>query len=231
MDELTVITDLTGWGWIPAAVGSNLLWMSPETLLADGLTDGQEVSSWRSLIRGYTLTQTTQAARPILKEGIQNGRAIVRFDGSDDYIWNASFPGGSQPNTLICVAKTDDADTNDRTMFGGVSPRESALTEGGYWAYDGGATDVVSATLDDSDFHVFTVVFNIASSYMRLDGTQIASGNAGGSSVLGAVVGAEAFPAQRFWDGDIGDVLWFGEELSASNIAAIEDWLMSLWGI
>jgi hypothetical protein len=95
------------------------LWLdaSDANTLYDATTGGSLVAAdggvarWQDISgNARHVTQGTSSARPVRKTGIQNGLAVVRFDGSDDFISVASstatfkFLHGSD-HTLFFVVK------------------------------------------------------------------------------------------------------------------------------
>src|SRR3990167_214787 len=74
----------------PTDISGLQLWLSADNV--DGsnnstLSDGNAVATWTDLSgNGNHATQATGANQPLFKTGIVNGKPVVRFDGSNDYL-------------------------------------------------------------------------------------------------------------------------------------------------
>jgi hypothetical protein len=80
---------------IPLQISGLLMWYKADSL---GLNDGDSIATWAdSGTRGANATQTIAGSKPIYKTNIINGKPVVRFDGTDDYlnITSASFTGST----------------------------------------------------------------------------------------------------------------------------------------
>ena len=97
------------------------------------------------------------------------------------------------------------------------------------WTIFGGI-EVISSTPADTNWHIFTAVFNGASSFLRLDGTQIMAGNVGTAALVGTTT--NSFANGLFeGGGDRGEQLTYNNEVNTANIAVIENYLSNKWGI
>lgn len=171
-------------------------------------------------------TQATVGFRPALVSAGQNGRDLARFDSADDRLLGTGWPTSTaDPFTVILAFKTDTI-ANRHLMAGNAFYiyKQSGTSR---WAIFGSA-ELASAVAADTLPHVITAVFNGASSVIRLDGTQIAAGNAGTATVTTASppqISSSVSPnASDHYEG------WmFGSVLSTPNIQGVESWLKSRW--
>lgn len=80
---------------------------------------GSNVTSWADLVAGVALTQGVSGAKPLwtLDEG---GRPAVQFDGTDDYLEQAThgFPAGQFELWLVGSNTAPVADAGSRWAFG-----------------------------------------------------------------------------------------------------------------
>jgi hypothetical protein len=66
--------------------------------------DGATVARWQDKSgNGRHATQGTPNARPLLKTSVVNGRNVLRFDGSNDSLWNSSWNLTLTQQTVFAV--------------------------------------------------------------------------------------------------------------------------------
>lgn len=93
----------------PGAIPDLWAWFKTDRLSA--LADGASVSSWAdSSDWGHTASQSTGARQPIYRTNVRNGRAIVRWDGADDYMTFADVTNASAW-TIFVAGKPQDVVT------------------------------------------------------------------------------------------------------------------------
>lgn len=69
------------------------------------VADADVIGAWDDLSgNGYHVTQGTTANKPTLRTNVLNGFPVIRSDGSDDFLANASFPDFGDTYTVIAVA-------------------------------------------------------------------------------------------------------------------------------
>jgi hypothetical protein len=86
----------------PNTISNLAVWLKADAL---GLSDGTAVSSWTdSSGNGNHAVQATGTRQPIYKTSIINGKATVRFDGSDDVLV-APTTLGTAAHTVFTFAK------------------------------------------------------------------------------------------------------------------------------
>ncbi|MHB1033227.1 MAG: hypothetical protein ACYC35_23930 [Pirellulales bacterium] len=96
---------VTNGGFRPDQLGAVALWLdasAPWTLFQDAAAtlpvtaDGEPVGAWQSRAGSHGAVQAGANARPSLHFGAGesiNGRTVVRFDGSDDYLATSRLTG------------------------------------------------------------------------------------------------------------------------------------------
>lgn len=162
--------------------------------LADaGGSNGSSVSSWTDKAgSGDPATQSTTANKPVLKTGNNgiNGMALVRFDGSNDYL--ATTAGGESLTgdwyAAAVMQFTSIANFQNILSWGdgGINYKRRSLFKGDasggwlyHWAFVGESADLVSTTAAAASTpYFFEVSYNSGSNTLTLwvNGTQIASG-------------------------------------------------------
>ena len=207
-----------------------------DTLLSSGsiVGDGGTIDEWQDA-RDESDNHVTGGA-PTRQDDVQNGNTVVRGDGTDDFLSRGSgdFPTMSQPWTVIAVvtsvnnlseeprpiSRADDGDAN-------VQLRINQGDDEGWGVFAGDALD----SNDDTVPAIVTIIGDGSSSSVRVNGSEVASGNAGTNNweSLG-VFGRDG--GSNLLDGDIGEVIPFNVDLAAENALSDEEQRLSdKWGI
>lgn len=168
-----------------------------------------------------TASQGTAGSRPTSQSAVINGLNVGRFDGVDDLLSITPFTL-AQPLAVYAVV-TGAANR----YFGGTNFRVGydATPQANNFA---GAT-LIGGSAATATPKVITSIFNGVSSVIRINGTQVAAGDAGtgGFSVgAGVGIGSEG-DASQFWAGDIGEL--FVVASSAPSTSG-ENYLRTKWG-
>lgn len=163
---------------------SHAYWAEGSEFTALGYADGGAVSSWPDEKATQDISQATATNQPAYRAtGGPNSLPCVHADGND---WlQGSFPSAlSQPYTIVIVAIGENSATADNRFFDGVSNSSvlDELSAGGYLLNAGSS---VTGGTRDGNPHLFTSLFNGASSLVERDGTTIVSGNAGTNTLSG----------------------------------------------
>jgi hypothetical protein len=179
------------------------------------------------------LAQATANLRPLYKVNIQNSLSVARFDpatNADSLPVASAITTIAQPHTLFVVAaKRGTTFTANGSIFnggGGFSPLIMSLATTGVWSMYAGST-VSSAVTADTAWHQLDMLGSGASSSLRLDGTEIATGNAG-TTATGTSLRMTAAGGNDDWD--IGEVCLFNEAVSSADAAGLRAHLKSKWG-
>lgn len=208
---------------------SPVLWLDA----ADAATitsSGGAVSAWADKsTAGRNVTQSTAAAKPATGTRTMNGLNVLDFDGGDLLI-SSTFTL-AQPVTVAVVIQMDtngSANTQPFGLAGSASP--TVYSAGSVWStYAGGV--LASGTATNTSANQLTAVFNGSSSVLRLNGAQIASGNAGSTGWASHTfnIGASSILTSGF-NGAIAEVVVVPSVLSTGDRAALETYLKSKWG-
>lgn len=214
-----------GSSFSPASIPGGVLWLRADGVLwqdfartVPAVLDGDPVGCADDAFNlGNNLIQATLAKRPLLKLGILNGHPVIRFDGVDDFLARAALVI-PQPFTVVVVASSTSAATF-RMLVGSTAVQLFLNTTHHMVVFAG--TSVTSATVDDGAPHVFTAIYNGATSSLFVDGTLGPSGAAGAGATDQIVVGANAAGAQD-WPGDVEQVIIYNRVLSAAEHQQLE---------
>ena len=161
---------------------------------------------------GDDITQATAGEQPSYNATAQNGHPGATL-GSTYNLWGAFAAGAmSQPFTVFSIAELDAANVNDGTFYritdttGAITPQinlgKNSTPDPDEWAIFAGT--LLNGGAADADCHIWTVVFNGASSQFWHDGASKASGNAGANA-----------PGGWAWARTGGSVRWLGNILSS----------------
>jgi hypothetical protein len=201
-----------------------------------GLADGAAVASWSDGSgNGYTATQGTAGQRPAYYKttagNLINGLPTVKYTAASNQILSATVASISQPVTVCAVIKGTLSPANSAWFSVNATPILGFLASAGpLYKFGGGAT--VSGGVPTTAAH--TVVCNCTtagtSSVIRVDGTQVATGNAGTSSAgttlsLGGWTGSATFA----WDGLLAEIVFYGSSLVTTDMQSVEAYLKAKW--
>lgn len=211
----------------PADVAGLVAWFKPDvgTYSDSGMTtpvsaDGSAVGGWINQASGVTnATQGTDASRPILKTGIQNGLPILRCDGSDDFLGVTSYVTSAM--TLFIVFK------GQNMLAGGSAANEYVWAKSGSnvieASFGGGTFPTFAFTDQTTSFHLLTLKHTGTNITVYKDGVLVsASAETAGQDLnyIGKYSGGLNF------SGDIGDVLLYNNALADANREAIEAFVL-----
>lgn len=148
-----------------------------------GLSDGATIAAWPDLT-GTQGNHVGSGGTVIYKAAAQNGLGVVEIPTNADYClatWNV-VP--TRPFTCIMAAKSLSA-VAAQSMWFHLTFGITFFATGTQWQIGSGAT--IQGGTQDTNFHVWTWLLNGASSVLRVDGVQIATGDTGSSAAAGAL--------------------------------------------
>lgn len=210
--------------------------------------DGGGVKTWLDTAAAlHDANQAVSNRQPTWRANQQNGRGVVRFDGSNDLLSvnPSAFLQSKTGATMFVIAKS-------LTLSG--TPCITTSDQNGY-RIDWGTTYKVgmaggratsTVTGDTTGFHLFTLRFNGAYTnasditdqnngrlQFRYDGvpqtlTFTSNVNAATASTGSYIYfGCDADGSSNFWNGEMGRVAYFTRALSNVEIDLVEDFLAS----
>ena len=242
-------------GWTPAEPTSDGQRLPDHWLRSDqglwqdaGLTpataDGDVVGRWEDISANADhVNQATASKKPTLQSGagdLLNGYPVVRTDGIDDWLKGAFTTGGAltQPYTFFAVASLDASVIDDnvaRTITGGDDAFNQAMLmkstapSPDKWSILGGL--VLVGTAADSDWSLWTALFNGASSQFWHNGVgEAGPGNAGSQVPDGLTIGAHQAGGYP-WYGDIAEIIIYDADLSDADKNQVGRYLAHRYGL
>lgn len=189
------------------------------------------VKTWNEPINGIDASQTTNANQP----KIVNSGSLVQVNGvpyllfSGNQFMQATYGSLiSQPASIFFVCDYDSASTF--LGFDGIdSTNRMAFSNGdSKWTIFAGTS--IRNTAEDINPHLFSILFNGASSYLYVDGVESITSNAGSNSSAGVTLGAGYDGVIAPLVGKIGLFIIYNSDQSANRVA-IETAINSYYSI
>jgi len=217
-------------GFDPNPFGTLAAWWKADSFsLSDGTAIGGTGNAWvDQSANGNNATQATSGNQPLFKTAIVNGKPVIRFDGSDDFLSLASTIsiGSTGAFTYMVVMA--------QTAANGVTIGGNAATGNAGLLHDDFSTGVVDTF--GSGGGSSSTAFSVARSSFKLAIAKRASGASvvsfrenttakGGSGTTGAIdattLGARSNASLNFLKGDIAEVLIYTTEVSNADCDTI----------
>lgn len=98
----------SGGGWTPAQIPGLIGWYKASSL---ALNDNDPVTTWTDLSGGGRDLTSSGTNRPTYKTNIINGKAVVRFDGTDDFLSRANYTAPNWNKLFVYVVVRPTANT------------------------------------------------------------------------------------------------------------------------
>jgi hypothetical protein len=178
---------------------------------------------------GRHLSQSTSTKRLALKFAIQNGRVVVRGDGVDDFLQVAFAL--NQPVYIAAVLQQRSWSAGSRLWDGATSGTTQLLQAGTTPNLRAQTTAALnSASLAVGAFGIIEVLYNGASSILRVNNNADVTGDAGASNAGGLTLGNRGA-------GDAAAAVDFGEVVVLSAVPSdaqrlsLRNYLNGRWGV
>lgn len=217
--------------YTPRQEGEPAVWLRASDIQ---LPDGSTVTGWTDLsVNGRTPVQV--AAAPTLERNRLNGHAVVNFEAALQQYLKVTFGAElPQPNTVYIVCRA--SGSSQRFMDGIVTGKRHLvnINVNGFWQINAGANLIASASRQ-SVVQQATAVFDGASSLIRVDGVQVAAGNAGANALSGLVLG-DSFDLRadlplQWLNGIIAELIIFHGHHSLAAMQRVERCQKILFGL
>jgi len=225
----------------PTDIAGLQIWLDASQIV--GLNDGDAVATWTDASgNGYNATQGTASKRPIYKTSILNGQPVMRFDGVDDFLENATFTALNNATAAsLFIVKRQTSGAAIRFPFLFVNSFYQFNLGGGpkYWRTS--ATEDANATLDWTTWTYEAQLFDGSQSgnanrlKIRSNGSPVSVSYTGTiAATLGSGTGfyvstldGTLYP----WNGDIAEIIGYSTVPSAGQLALLEQYLAAKYGL
>ena len=227
LTDPTTLPSLSGW-W----KGDGVLWQDSGRTTPATAND-HPVGAWDDASgNARHALQVTAGKRPLLKTAAQNGRSIVLADGVDDFLATGAFTV-DQPLTMYLAMKIHTVGApgvNDIVvgMGGGVvvfgadtTPQTSVYAGLGVF---------YSQVVANGAYAAVTAKFNGASSVLRENGTERATGNAGAANGAYVAFASLFDTGGRHTHVGLAEVLLYGAAHTLAQMQSVEAYLKTRWG-
>jgi len=242
-------------GFVPTSVTGLIAWYSADSITGV-TTDNTGVSSWTDRTGfGRNATQATSGSQPTYKTNRLNGKPVVRFNPSGNFlqITSASFSGGatfflvcsassatlSGNNGILCAASSgNDYDTGESFLMtvGYTGPNNPSGFNPGWRGVGGVNVTTVFRAWYYWTYHVAPSGANVVQK-LRRSGTEIdsrtnaASSNASPTKMtIGGRIGGGNFTSP-YYQGDIAEILVYNNDIGASNITLVENYIKDKYAL
>lgn len=215
-------------GWWDFSDASSLFQLSNGTTAVAVTTDPIGYATDKSGTGTHSI-QATAGLRPLWTTGVKNSRAVARFASASTQSLVGTLTQ-AQPFTAFIVCAYRAVGTLRGALMGKANTECAIVynTGGKFRTYAGTERDVEN---EDTNWHLFTVQMNGASSIARMDGTAKTLAGTPGAQTLTRVALGDYADGGGQGDVDVGEVLLADGAISAGAIASVESYLMSRWGL
>lgn len=215
-------TPAAGGGGDLSYTNGLLVWLEADNL---SLSDNDPVVTWTA--SGYTAvspTNLTAANRPVYKANIVNGKPVVRFDGTDDFLlWDVN-PIGDAGTIFAVVGNVTETAAN--AVAGNVGPqRIVTFFPDATTVYGGDGSEIFGNAFS-------TRVNGAATSTFPGSGAfgYITQRKNSGTASLGTLRIGES-QLNDDWNGDLAALLIFDSILSDTDRDTVEAYLAAKYGL
>lgn len=207
-----------------------------------GLTEGAAISQWNDESGNNNhATQATGSYQPTYRTNVLNGKPVVRFVASDDFLRcpNSVFSGVSNQTTLFIVQKISNTGvTNFSQSTDDGSNRYSThtpWTDGNiYWDFGNISSNgrLYGAWGGNSSSFYYWTYLAGSGMAIRRNGTQIHTKATSGTFTPGSqtfVLGG--FAGVNGISGDFAEVIMYNRRLTPEEIAIVETYLKNKYNL
>ncbi len=241
--------------FVPTDLSGLKLWLKADQL---SLSDNDPVSTWADQSGNSNDVTASLTVRPTYKANIQNGKAVVRFDGSNDVMNKSSFTAldGLTGITIFLVVKQATLATNQvflskwdyqtQGTFAWQTGSSSSSEEVSYWAPTcnaAGNENVVSSSAGiTAAFNLLELVYdgsltnsNRVKYYKNTSALSTSTNNTIPTSTITCTadlrIGSFGGSLTRYFNGDFAEILIYNSALSGADRAKVEAYLNARWAI
>lgn len=197
------------------------------------MTSGGKVTSWTDQVAGLVASQGTGAKQPTLVSSCINSLPCLRFAGGQTLV-STGVTELVQPVTIALVARTTAPSTNPQCVFDGRDANRVLLEvypANKYSIYANGSFEPEIGPAD-SNFKIFIITYNGASSTALINGGTDGSYIIGSVGFKGVTFGADSGEAfSQYLTGDIVEFNVYFGAMSNSDKTYLRNALNALYAV
>ena len=229
--------------FLPSNIRGLVVWLNAQNL---PLADGELVSTWEDMSGRRHHATASGTARPTFKVNQINGKSVVRFNGTANFM-RSPYVGPGQNFTFIIAIKPTSAYKAD-SVVRFQAPENGSLPFVVFpWSdaganfqpvaldYDNGSTADSLVTRFDSSFSVGTYVSagsTTGGRITRQNGIIVDSGDTTTTTTNTVLdIGSYNLGTLGFYSGDIAEILIYNRALSTAEITQAENYLMAKYNV
>ena len=206
----------------------------------DPATNGADVYFWNDQSgNDYTLYQFTAGQRPTFYTNVVNGLPAVDFvptPGNEGRMVSNAPTGGNKQTIFAVVNVTNHRYAQIRGTSGGGAVLAMWLDATGHLCLGPANTATVTSTgtVGTGTWHILTGSVSAAGDFMRarIDGTQTAATYTGTlTGTRGTRISYDSSGVDGFFDGKMAELIAYQSLLSDTDIAAVEGYLATRYGL
>lgn len=219
----------------PSQISGLELWLKADAIT--GLNDADPVATWPdSSGKGRDATQSVAGNKPIYKVNIQNGKPVVRFNGSSNFMNLPDFLTGFSAGEICLVIKLNNdpptAGSGGLWEFGSDTlASHYCFTDG--TIYDAFGTNARKTTVNPTPTLAAWRLYNVSSASAawtsRLDTTQLftTATNTVAWTTAPKFGGSGTF----FTDGDIAEIVLYSSVLGSADRTSLQNYLRDKYAL
>jgi len=205
-----------------------------------------KVSAWLDLSgNNNNISQATTDFKPVYTQSAINSLAAIRYDGSNDFLEGNFIVTGEEITAFVVAKRLAVINTGSAafTTYNSANARDSTSLDSFIeaWESTGNVLTTFRVTAKSSHPHpgndipyIFTTKFDGTNNIAYLNGTAAtAVASAGNFNINTLLVGARFFDnsINRFYNGDIGEIIIYDRTLSTLERKEVESYLSKKWHI
>lgn len=230
-----------GSAFSPASLAGLALWLKADAgLFQDAAgtipatADADPVGLWKDQSGNVRdVSQVTSTKRPLLKLAIQNGRNVLRWDGTDDFLTMATAISSIGDFSCMAVASKTGVDATDRILVADKTGTDYLMDWfGGLvgFQFTGVSLNGNAGNYVGSNWTLVEV--NRSGSTVSFFGNGGAFGTVSNATTFAVgEISGRAGTGSLPWSGDVGEILLYTSALSAGNRVLVENYLNSRWAL
>lgn len=191
------------------------------------------VSQWNDQSGlNYHVVQGTTANKPIWVDAVLNGKPIIRFDGSNDYLNKLFGVTYAQPITIISVFKTSESNSGAKIILDGYNSSSSFIygLNNNYLYGNVGVALLGTTQIGTSTYQIGAVKFNNTSSVVRLNSINETIGSTANLNGLNGVTIGARYNYGNAFNGDLAEIIVYSD-ITGQELFEVEQQLAIKYGL